>query len=305
MLAAAFTPKFLALYSLVASGVYTHFRGKARFKFLRQLTDHSTFMAPINAIMYLFSAVPNKPYLDVADFPELKVFKDNWETIREEAQALCDQGYIKASNEYNDIGFNSFFRQGWKRFYLKWYEEALPSAKSLCPKTVELVNSVPTIKAAMYTLLPPGGKLMLHRDPYAGSLRYHLGLITPNSDQCRIYVDEEMYSWRDGEDVLFDETYLHYAVNDSDEDRIIFFCDVERPMRNRLAAGFNRWFSRTVMKAAATKNSDEDRVGGINKLFKYLYQVRLMFKRLKAYNERLYYLVKYVGFSLLLYLIFF
>jgi hypothetical protein len=31
-------------------------------------------------------------------------------------------------------------------------------------------------------LLPPGGDLA-HRDPFAGSLRYHLGLSTPNSEK--------------------------------------------------------------------------------------------------------------------------
>ena len=41
----------------------------------------------------------------------------------------------------------------------------------------------------MFAVLPPGGKLGAHRDPFAGSLRYHLGLVTPNSDKCRILVD--------------------------------------------------------------------------------------------------------------------
>ncbi|MGK3430104.1 hypothetical protein ACSLO7_30610, partial [Klebsiella pneumoniae] len=35
---------------------------------------------------------------------------------------------IKAADKYNDAGFNSFFKTGWKRFYLKWYEDAHPSA---------------------------------------------------------------------------------------------------------------------------------------------------------------------------------
>src|SRR5689334_24353903 len=40
--------------------------------------------------------------------------------------------------------------------------------------------------------LPPGGKLVQHRDPYAGSLRYHLGLVTPKSPgECRIIRSEE------------------------------------------------------------------------------------------------------------------
>ena len=87
----------------------------------------------------------------------------------------------------------------------------LASAAQKCPRTVELLNQIPSIKAAMFASLPPGARLVRHRDPYAGSLRYHLGLRTPNSDQCRIFVDGEMYSWKDGEAVMFDETYIHRA----------------------------------------------------------------------------------------------
>ena len=115
-----FNVKTLCFITYIASILYTHYRGQVRLKFLRQLTDHSSLMAPINAVMYLFSAVPSKPYLDVADFPELKILKDNWKEIRLEAESLYKEGYIAASNQYDDIGFNSFFRRGWKRFYLKW-----------------------------------------------------------------------------------------------------------------------------------------------------------------------------------------
>ncbi|MGT2494830.1 aspartyl/asparaginyl beta-hydroxylase domain-containing protein [Cupriavidus basilensis] len=31
---------------------------------------------------------------------------------------------------------------------------------------------------------------------FAGSLRYHLGLATPNDDRCFIEVDGERHSWR-------------------------------------------------------------------------------------------------------------
>ena len=58
-------------------------------------------------------------------------------------------------------------------------------------------------------------KLGTHRDPFAGSLRYHLGLVTPNADSCRIFVDGEPYYWRDGEAVMFDETFIHWAENKS------------------------------------------------------------------------------------------
>src|SRR5690606_16468674 len=170
-----------------------------------------------------FSAVPNKPFLDVRAFPELDRLRENWQTIRDEGLALFDEGHIKAAAKYNDVGFNSFFRTGWKRFYLKWYDTPLPSAQALCPKTVALVQSIPNIHGAMFAVLPPGGTLVRHRDPYAGSLRYHLGLVTPNSNTCRIIVDGEEYYWKDGEDVMFDETYIHYAENKSDVTRLILF----------------------------------------------------------------------------------
>lgn len=111
------------------------------------------------------------------------------------------------------------------------YDNPHPSAATLCPDTLAILEEIPTVKAAMFTMLPPGGTLGLHRDPYAGSLRYHLGLVTPNHDDCAIIVDGERYSWRDGEEVIFDETYLHWAANKTDQDRIILFCDTERPMK--------------------------------------------------------------------------
>jgi len=290
-----FAPQFLVLWAFIASAVAVHFRGKVRFGFWRQVTDHSTIMAPYNVLMYMFSAVPNRPVLRQDMVPELATLRDNWQTIREEALALFAQGAIKAADKYNDWGFNSFFRTGWKRFYLKWYDEALPSAVANCPKTVALLNAIPNVKGAMLADLPPGGKLVQHRDPYAGSLRYHLGLVVPKSPgECRIFIDGEPYSWRDGEDILFDETYLHYAENTTGDDRLILFCDVERPLKTQTMTAVNRWVGKHVINESATQNEEGERVGWINRAFGQVYQVRLLGKRMKAWNKRVYYAVKYL-----------
>ena len=190
-------------------------------------------------------------------FPELKPLQDNWQMIREEALKLFDEGHIRAAAKYNDLGFNSFFRRGWKRFYLKWYDAPLESAMALCPRTVKLVQSIPTINGAMFAMLPAGGDLGRHRDPFAGSLRYHLGLVTPNSDACRIWVDGEEYSWRDGEAVMFDETFIHWAENRTDVDRLILFADVERPLTSPLLARLNHW----MKKHRRARDADRERAG--------------------------------------------
>src|SRR5262245_23755094 len=256
MVARLLAPQSLVLYAFAASAVAIHYRGRVRLGFGRQLTDHSTIVAPYNVLMYLFSAVPNKPMLPVSAVPDLAKLRENWQTIRDEAVNLFDQGRIKAADGYNDWGFNSFFRTGWKRFYLKWYDDPLPSAERLCPKTVELLKTIPNIKGAMFATLSPGSRLVTHRDPYAGSLRYHLGLVTPTSPgECRIFVDVTPYTWRDGEDVIFDETFVHTAENTTDQTRIILFADIERPLYTPVMRAINRWVCRRIVKESATENA--------------------------------------------------
>lgn len=283
---------FVSIY--LFSVLYIHFRGKVRLPFLRQLFDHSSIVAPINLFMYTFSGVPtSKPYLGLNRFDDLLVLQANWQMIRDEVLHLQTLQKIRAAEKNDDAGFNSFFKTGWKRFYLKWYEASHPSAEQFCPKTVALLRSLPTVKAAMFAELPPNGKLNRHRDPYAGSLRYHLGLITPNDDRCFIDVNGERYSWRDGEGVMFDETFIHSAQNNSEANRIILLCDIERPMRFRWAQAINRWLGRTMMTAASSPNETGDQTGGINKVFRYVWLCGQYRRKLKAWSKPLYYVIKF------------
>lgn len=287
-------PRHWVLIVFLAAALFVHLRGRVRFGLLRALTDFTVLLAPFNALMVLFSRTPATVFVDPARFPELAPLREHWRTIRDEAMALDDAGRIRAAATYNDIGFNSFFRTGWKRFYLKWYGDDLPSARALCPRTVALVRAIPTVKAAMFACLPPGARLVRHRDPYAGSLRYHLGLRTPNSPRCYIEVDGQRYFWRDGEAMMFDETFIHHAENTTDERRIILFCDVERPLRTAPLRWFNRGFARLVMSASATQNMEGEPVGILNRFFFHAYKLRLAGKALKARSRPAYYALKWL-----------
>lgn len=295
----------IAFLVFVVSGLYVHFRGKVRHRPLRQLSDHSTFMAPVNCLIYLFSKLPARPFHPVATFPELSLLAENWEKIRDEALALDERKQIVATVGHEDAGFNSFFRTGWRRFYLKWYGNDLVSARKLCPYTFSLLDQIPSVKAAMFASLPPGAKLVAHRDPYAGSMRYHLGLAVPEDPRCAIYVDGEKYFWRNGEGVIFDETYIHYAENATDQRRIVLFCDVRRPLWFAPVRWVEALFARVVMGAAVSRNTEEDRIGFINKLFSRLYKVREVGKAIKRRSRFVYYTLKYLILGSLLYWIFF
>jgi beta-hydroxylase len=292
------------LLVFIASALYAHLRGSVRFGLVRALTDFTVLIAPVNALMYLFSRTPRTAYIDQNAFPELALLNQNWKIIRDEAMALAEDGQISAASGYNDLGFNSFFRTGWKRFYLSWYGTELPSAAAKCPQTLALLKQIPSIKAAMFASLPPGATLVRHRDPYAGSLRYHLGLVTPNDPACFIEVDGQRYHWKDGEPVMFDETFIHHAANQTNHQRVVLFCDVERPLWSAPARWFNRLFARYVMSAASSQNIEGEGVGVLNKLFSGFYKLRLKAKQLKQYSSRLYYLLKWIAILGLLWWLF-
>ncbi|HET7299922.1 MAG TPA: aspartyl/asparaginyl beta-hydroxylase domain-containing protein [Oleiagrimonas sp.] len=294
------------LLVFVACVLLVHLRGRARLRFDRQLADHSALFAPYNLLMYAFSAVPARPILDRSGFPQLDSLRDHWQTIREEALQLTGEGHIRAASEHNDVSFNSFFKQGWKRFYLKWYGEPLASAEALCPKTVALLNAIPGIKAAMFATLAPNSKLNPHRDPFAGSLRYHLGLITPNSRDCRIFVDGEEHVWGDGKDVVFDETYVHWVENKTDQTRIILFADVERPLKTDLMRAVNHRVGAFMGRITASPNSDTgaEKTGLVNRLYAFSQRNRERSRVFKKRSPRLFRSLKYAGIVVALWVIF-
>lgn len=291
----------IVLFLLCA--LIVHLRSRVRLKLSRQLAGHATLFAPYNLVMYACSAVPAVAFPDRKRFTDVDVLRDNWETIRDEATGLTDQGHIRDALKDTDASFSSFIKVGWKRFYVKWYGDPLPSAQVLCPQTVELVNRIPRVKAAMFALLPPGVTLNLHRDPFAGSLRYHLGLMTPNSDACHIVVDGEDYSWRDGKDVVFDETCAHWVENKTDTTRVILMCDVERPLRFRLIAWINHHVSNFMGAITASPNQASEPTGAINRLFSAMRQRREKNRGFKQRHRKLFKTMKVAGSVALLWVL--
>ena len=282
----------------VVSAVYVHFRGRVRHTWARQLTDHSTFAAPYNALIHATSGLPRGPMFDLEDFPGLAALTANWQVIRDEAQKLLDRGELRASDDLEDVAFNTFFKRGWRRFHLRWYADFLPSARELCPKTCAILEGIPEVHAALFALLPPGGRLGAHRDPFGGALRYHLGLITPNDDGCWIEVDGQRYSWRDGEAVVFDETFIHRAKNETDRPRVILFCDVERPIRNRLVRSVNRFVARRIAGISRSRNRADEPIGFVNHLAAPVHRAIEAMHRLKKRSRRGYYAGKYLLLAL-------
>lgn len=60
-----------------------------------------------------------------------------------------------------------------------------------------------------------------------------------------------------------------------------------------LAQAVNRWVGANVLSAASSPNNEGDRVGGINRIFKYVNRARDAGQNLKKRNRTLYYAIKH------------
>jgi len=119
----------------------------------------------------------------------------------------------------------------WKTFFLYGYGHRTELGRALCPQTTALVERVPGMLTAMFSILSPGKRIPPHRGPYKGLLRYHLGLIVPQpAASCWIRVGTEVRHWQEGASLLFDDTYEHEVANESDQLRAVLFLDVIRPL---------------------------------------------------------------------------
>ena len=199
----------------------------SQFQLVRALT------APLNAAVHLGTPPWLKKNLNQSGiltptpqlFPNLLRLREAFPIIEREALAA-----IAASKPIkNDLYFHGIADDGWKRFYIKWYGPIDPQARQLCPLTSALLESMPEVHLGMFSILMPGSYIPPHFGPTRMCLRYHLGIFTPNDDACSIRVGEDYYSWRDGEDIMFDDTIVHEVSNTSSRARVILFLDIERP----------------------------------------------------------------------------
>ena len=292
------TGTFLIFCALAVIYVY-YFRGQAKFtNGIEYLRKGWPIFAPLNVLLYLSTkAWARKPYLEPASFDNLQLLQDNWQVITKEALALFEAGYFeqttnRSNKSFYDVGFRTFYKYGWSKFYCTWYGTRLNSALAHCPATVALLDRIPAVNGAMFTLLPANSKLTRHLDPVACSFRYHLGLVTPNSEQCFINVDGQSRAWYDGDAFVFDETYLHYVENNTQEMRLILMCDLERPM-GVLGRAIN-WLYKKLVRLMQVPNLPGDQAGPVNALFSKVTPFLNNAKRFKQQRPALYYPIKWI-----------
>ncbi|MGE0239373.1 MAG: aspartyl/asparaginyl beta-hydroxylase domain-containing protein [Parvibaculaceae bacterium] len=179
------------------------------------------------------SKVGDMPIHDTKDFPALEPIVANWEGIRAEVKEILK--HREAVPLFQDVSPDQMrIAKGnnWRTFILYGFGTKLEKNCRQAPLTTQLLESVPNLQTAWFSILGPGYHIPAHRGVSKGILRSHLGLIIPtDAEKCRIRVADKIQVWRPGEIFVFDDTYEHEVWNDTDEERVILLFDFDRPMK--------------------------------------------------------------------------
>lgn len=179
------------------------------------------------------SKVGNAPVFSNDTFPWAAELEREWPKIRAELEDVVARR--EELPNFQDISADvATITQdnNWKTFFLYGYGHRLDDNCARCPETDRLLQKIPGMKTAMFSILSPRKHIPAHRGPYNGVLRFHLGLIVPEPrEQCRIRIDERIETWSEGKALLFDDAFDHEVWNDTDGVRVVLFVDFLRPLR--------------------------------------------------------------------------
>jgi aspartyl/asparaginyl beta-hydroxylase (cupin superfamily) len=218
------------------------------------LTATIKFVNWLQRRIYRAAGGSSRPvFYDVAETqPKLDLLRQNYPVIRAEVEALLKSDPNLPT--YHQLDPRQQFISNadpkkWKVFVLYAMGIKPDANRARCPKTAELLDQVPHLIQAFFSILEAGKAVPAHDGPNYGQIRYHLGLIVPKQNPPSIRVKDTVYTWKEGESVMFDDTWNHEVYNPSAEDRVILLVDTMRPLPLHLHL-LNVFYSKVIARIA-------------------------------------------------------
>ena len=177
------------------------------------------------------SLLGDKTFFEPHVLPMAKDLEDNFSEIQKEVKNILAR-YDELA-VFQTISPNQAYipiDDKWRMFFFKAIGFSFKKNHKVAPVTASIINKYPEICSAYISVLGPKTYLNPHRGPWSGILRMHLGVVVPGHNECTLIVEKEPYHWKEGEVVLFDDSYEHMAINNTDEPRAIVFLDIMRPL---------------------------------------------------------------------------
>ena len=223
----------------------------------------------VEQVLIRFSLVGATPFLAPSAFAWVETLEANWKVIRAELdQVLKTPERIPNFQDISTDQANITRDDKWKSYFLYGYGYKMPDNCKQCPETTRIIEAIPGMFTAFFSVLAPGKHIPRHRGPYRGLLRGHLALVVPEPrEACWIEVGDVTTPWEEGRCIVFDDTYKHRVENNTDGVRVVLFLDVLRPLKfpasllNRIILQLIR-LSPFIQDARRNQVAWEKRLGG-------------------------------------------
>ena len=196
-----------------------------------------SFLRATDRFLARHSLVPTTPFLPARHFPQVSALEARWEEIRDELDEVLNRPQdIPTFHEMSPDQVRISRGENWKTFVFYVFGQRIDRNCRACPRTAEILGSLPNLRNAWFSILAPGYHIPPHRGPTRAVVRCHLGLRIPvEAERCRIRVGDETRHWEAGKCLCFDDTFEHEVHNETSQARVVLFLDVDRPL-DRIAA---------------------------------------------------------------------
>ena len=188
--------------------------------------------------MFYYPGLAQRAFFERDDFAWVADVERRTDAIRAELGALLNgdeafRPYVAYSPNAPAPANHLIDSQDWGAAYL--FEGGVPHPQNAarCPETMAALAAAPqpSIGArspmALFSRLTPGTHIQPHHGLLNTRLICHLPLVVP--DGCAIRVGAETRAWREGELLIFDDSFEHEAWNRGTADRVVLLFEIWRP----------------------------------------------------------------------------
>jgi aspartyl/asparaginyl beta-hydroxylase (cupin superfamily) len=187
---------------------------------------------------FFFPGLPHRQFYDPAEFSWARDLSDAAPAILAELEAVLAspdgfRPYVQPDPGRANKGHALLNNPDWSAFHLIEGGQPSPGNAERCPVTIDALSKLPmpVIEArspmALFSVLKPHTHIPPHNGMLNTRLICHLPLIVPHN--CRLRVGNETRAVEAGKLIIFDDSILHEAWNDSDDTRIILLFEIWRP----------------------------------------------------------------------------
>ena|GEM_PF-1284058 len=203
----------------------------ARLALFSQATGPDAFLRfPLRSHFAMQRPTEFYPGLDTREihdrerFPWVAALESSFSIIRDEFARLVD------GSDFSTVYQSHTSTGEWAASYLWVYGEKVEDTCRLCPETARILSSIPGVAefgTTLYSALAPHTHIAPHHGYTNAKLRCQLPLRVPG--HCKLKVGEREIEQQEGRCIVFDDSFLHSAWNDSDEPRFVLVFDFFHP----------------------------------------------------------------------------